>query len=158
MALNFSPGNFNEYLADLTGYKAGLALTLEELYDHLNGMEGYADIAKQSELSGIRLHSTEVESITYRLMHRVGYTDQEYDGDHTGVWRFHKYRKSGQLELYEKVSTIWIEMMPSMMEAVQKGTGGLDPSPTLRAALKPLVVLAWIWQWNRSKCWIWLYV
>lgn len=136
MALNFSPGNFNEYLADLTGYKVGLALTLEELYDHLNGMEGYADIARQSELSGIRLHSTEVESITYRLMHRVGYTDQEYDGDHTGVWRFHKYRKSGQFELYENVSTIWIEMMPSMMEAAQKSTGGLDPSPYLMRCAK----------------------
>lgn len=136
MALNFAPGNLNDYLANLTGYKVGLALTLEELYDHLNGMEGYADIARQSEQSGIRLRSTEVESIAYRLMHRVGYTEQEYDGDHTGIWRFHKYRKSGQLELYEKVCTIWIEMMPSMMEEAQKSARGLDPIPYIARCAK----------------------
>ncbi|TWC12499.1 MULTISPECIES: restriction endonuclease [unclassified Pseudomonas] len=136
MAINFSSGELNEYLADLAGYKVGLALTLEELYDHLNGVEGYADIARQSEQNGIRLHSTEVESITYRLMHRVGYTEQEYDGDDTGAWRYHKYRKSGQLELYQRVCTLWIEMMPSMMEAAQKCAGGIDPSPYLERCAK----------------------
>ncbi|CRM50436.1 hypothetical protein [Pseudomonas sp. 58 R 12] len=44
MALNFSPKNLAEYLTDLSGYKAGIALTLEELCDHLSGDEGYADV------------------------------------------------------------------------------------------------------------------
>lgn len=136
MALNFSPGRLNEYLADLTGYKVGLALSLEELYDHLSGSKGYADTARESEVYGARLRSEEVEAITYRLMHRVGYTEREYNGDHTGVWRYHKYRKSGQLDVYQKVTALFVEMAPSMMKAAQLEGRGMDPRPYVRRCWK----------------------
>lgn len=132
MNINFAAGQLNEYLADLTGYKVGLALSLEELYDHLSGEEGYADIARGSEQAWVRLHSTELEPIAYRLMYRVGYTEEEFNGDHTGAWRFHKYRKTGQLELHYAVTRAWLEMMPGMMEAAQRQGGGLNPSDFLK--------------------------
>ena len=52
MHMSFGAGDLNEYLADLSGYKVGLAFTLEELYDHLRGEEGYADLARESEQGG----------------------------------------------------------------------------------------------------------
>lgn len=129
MHMSFGAGDLNEYLADLTGFKVGLALSLEELYDHLSGEEGHADLARDSEQNGVRLHSTELDAIAYRLMHRVGYTEEEYDGDHTGAKRFRKYRNSGQEDTHFAVMTAWNQMMPAMMEAAQKSGGGIDPSP-----------------------------
>ncbi|WP_372029199.1 restriction endonuclease [Pseudomonas kurunegalensis] len=131
MHMSFGAGDLNEYLADLSGYKVGLALTLEELYDHLSGEEGYADLARESEQGGIRLHSTELEAIAYRLLFRVGYTEEEYDGDQTGAKLFHKYRRNGQEELHLAVVKAWNQMMPSMIEAALRSDRGLDPSPYL---------------------------
>lgn len=131
-SVSYAPGEFNDYLAELTGYKVGLALTLEELYDHLAGEKGYADLSRQSETNGIRLHSIELEAVNYRLMYRVGFTETEYDGDHTGVWMLHKYRAAGQLDVYEAVSTLWL----AMMKNYQFGGGQYDPEGLVNKSYK----------------------
>lgn len=141
MALNFSPKNLAEYLTDLSGYKAGIALTLEELCDHLSGDEGYADVIQRSETHGVRMHSTELEAISYRLMYRVGYSETEYNGDSTGAWRFHKYRNTDQLEEHIAVTSIWLEMVPGMMEDAEKNRRGMDPRAFIRRCQKKLGVL-----------------
>lgn len=53
-SVSFAPGQFNDYLAELTGYKVDMALTLEELYDHLAGEKGYVDVSKGAEDAGRR--------------------------------------------------------------------------------------------------------
>lgn len=134
----FSPGTLADGLSETAGYKAGLALSLEEICDHLSGTE-YPDAIIRSEEYVVRLRSEEYEALFYKLLHRIGYTKEEYDGDHTGAKRFHKYRRSGQLAEYMMVMNIFNGMWEQLIEdTAAKGSKSIDPSPFLVACHKAL--------------------
>ena len=87
----FDAGVLADSLSETAGYKAGLALSVEELCEHLSGTE-YPDTIRASERYVVRLRSEEYEALFYKLLHRIGYTTEEYDGEYTGAKYFHKYR------------------------------------------------------------------
>jgi restriction system protein len=127
--MNFAPGTLADYLSEAAGYKAGLALSIPELCDHLSGTE-YPDIILRSEDYGARLRSEEYEALFYKLLHRIGYTTEEYDGDYTGAKRFHKYRRKRLLRQYEGMHRIFNEMwMGLLKETTQRGSKSIDPTP-----------------------------
>jgi restriction system protein len=95
MAVSFSPGGLPETLSYLAGYKSGLALSTIEICDHLGG--SLADLVIRSDTCGVRLRSEEYEQIYYRLLYRIGYTEVEYTGDHSGIWMYHKYKNHPEL-------------------------------------------------------------
>lgn len=95
MAMNFSPGALPETLSYTAGYKSGLALSTIEICDHLGG--ALADLIIRSDSDGVRLRSEEYERIYYRLLYRIGYTEVEYTGDHSGIWMYHKYKNHLEL-------------------------------------------------------------
>ena len=131
--MNFSPGTLADGLSETAGYKAGLALSVEELCDHLSGTE-YPDIIRDSEDYDVRLRPEEYEGLFYRLLYRIGYTTNEYDGDYTGAKRIHKYRQSNLLREYkgmlEVFSGMWKELA---LQPRAKGAKSLDPTPFLIA-------------------------
>ena len=130
----FAPRTLADALSDVAGYKAGLALSIAELCDHLQGTP-YPDMIRESEESHVRLHSTEYESLFYKLLHRIGYTREEYDGDYTGAKRFHKYRRDPEkLKVYEGVLELWVGMANQMIdEAKKNGSKKMDPRAFVRA-------------------------
>lgn len=124
--MNFSPGTLADRLSETAGYKAGLALSVEELCDHLSGTE-YPDIILDSESYDVRLRSEEYEGLFYRLLYRIGYTTDEYDGDYTGAKRIHKYRRKNLLREYKGVREIFSGMWKELANQTRvKGSKSLD--------------------------------
>lgn len=135
MAMNFAPGVFADQLSELAGYKAGLALSIEELCDHLSGDDrNLGDLVVQSEQHGIRIRSEEFEAVCYRLYYRIGYTEDEYDGCPSGIRLYHKYKSNPKmLALYESVAKICNDMLTQMIVVDPKTIpkSGLDPTPIM---------------------------
>ncbi|MES2282511.1 MAG: restriction endonuclease [Pseudomonadota bacterium] len=131
----FDQGTLADLLSETVGYKAGLALSIEEICDHLSG-SSYPDIIRKSELHGVRLRAEEYEALFYKLLHRVGYTTEEYNGDITGAHLYHKYRNTA-LKEYEGVTRMFLDMWPQMVEATRAaGSKSIDPRPFMLAAHK----------------------
>jgi restriction system protein len=129
----FEIGVLADSLSETVGFKAGLALSLEELCDHLDGTE-YPDTIRASEQHAVHLRAEEYEVLFYKLLHRVGYTTEVYDGDITGIKYFHKYRHQGSAE-WAGVTELFIEMWPKLMAATHaSGSKSIDPRPFIKAA------------------------
>ncbi len=129
----FEQGVLADSLSETAGYKAGLALSVDELCDALTGTS-YPDTIKTSEERVVRLRSEEYEELFYKLLHRIGHTSEEYDGDITGAKYFHKYRGTAQ-EQWTGVTNLFVEMWPMMMKAAQDAkTRAMDPTPFITAA------------------------
>lgn len=127
----FAPGTLADGLSETAGYKAGLALSIEELCDHLSGTE-YPDLIISSEEGAVRLLADEYEVLFYKLLFRIGYTKEEYDGDYLGVKRFHKYRRMGLLREFEGMLGIYNEMLEGLIHQAQtRATKSIDPTPFL---------------------------
>lgn len=123
-------------LTEIAGYKAGLALSLEALLDHVSGSR-YVDAVRQSEEYGVRLRSEEYEEVCYHLLHRIGYTEEVFNGDLTGIYRVHKYQKLGKLSEYQEIMQgIIEEWRAEMKRAIKEGKKSLDPERMMTRALK----------------------
>ncbi len=123
-------------LSETVGYKAGLALSIEQICDHLSGTR-YPDLILMSEQGICRMRSEEYEDLFFKLLHRVGYTKEEYNGDSTGIWMYHKYRDSKDFSAYEGVTEIFIKMWPELVQAaVAMGVKKIDPEPFMRQAVR----------------------
>ncbi|MCX2865532.1 restriction endonuclease [Paucibacter sp. PLA-PC-4] len=133
--MTFDQGVLADSLSETAGYKAGLALSVEELCDALSGTS-YPDTIRASEEYVVRLRSEEYEALFYKLLHRIGYTAEEYDGDVTGAKYFHKYRDTA-LEQWTGVTKLYVRMWPKMMKAAHEAkTKQMDPRPFIMAAYK----------------------
>lgn len=129
----FEPGVLADVLSETAGYKAGLALSVDELCSHLSDTV-YVDTLLASEAHIIRLRSEDYEDLFYKLIHRIGLTEDEYDGDYLGIKLYHKYRDTAP-EQWEGVQTLFIEIWPRLMEAAfASGAKAIDPRPFMRAA------------------------
>jgi restriction system protein len=133
-SISFAPGLLSDSLSEIAGYKAGLALSVEELCDHLSNTS-YPDLIRSSEEFGARLRAEDFESIFYKLLYRIGYTKDEYNGDVTGVGLYHKYRDTHLFEMFVGVSELFVAMWPKIMDqAVAEKATSIDPTPFLRAS------------------------
>jgi restriction system protein len=135
--MNFGPGTLADGLSETAGYKAGLALSVEELCDHLSGTR-YPDIIIDSESHGARLRSEDYEELFYKLLHRIGYLNDEYLGmAHESAKLFHKYRKLGKLTAFEGASTLFNKLWMKGIEEASKGrTKLIDPTEVITECYK----------------------
>lgn len=126
----FAPEVLADSLVETAGYKAGLALSLVELCEHLPEDR---ELIQASEQGFVRIRSEEYDEIFYRLLHRIGHTAEQYDGDSTGIGLYLRY-KDKHLAEYEGVLQIFLQVMPEVMrEAQLAGTKVLDPRPFILA-------------------------
>lgn len=139
--INFARGSLADSLSETSGYKAGLALSLEELCDQLSGTD-YPDLILQSEENGARLRADEYEAIFFKLLFRIGYIKEEYDGDCLGAKRIHKYESSGQMREYKRVififQSIWMEQMNNTENNYSLSN---DPTPFLSRCREELGIV-----------------
>jgi len=130
-SMSFGPQTLADTLSETVGYKSGLALSINEMCDHLCGTY-FSDLLRASEEGAVRLRSEEYEHLFYRLLHQIGYTADEYDGDITGTGLFHRYRDN-TLEEWVGVTELFAEIMPKLVEeTVRTKQKSIDPRPFLQ--------------------------
>ncbi|MBV2135339.1 MAG: restriction endonuclease [Candidatus Thiodiazotropha sp. (ex Ctena orbiculata)] len=132
----FDPEVLSDSLSETAGYKSGLALSIEAMCDHLSDTP-YADLLRESETEIVRIRSEDYDDLFYKLLHRIGYTTVEFDGDVTGIGLFHKYKGTELEKTHEGVVELFVQTWPGIMQQTQE-TGGksLDPEPFMRAAFE----------------------
>lgn len=115
------------HLGELLGYKAGLALTREEISEHLSDAPDFRDAVLVAEDRWVRVRSEDYEEVVSKLLHRVGNIPTadplppvlavsrrfEHDPIHSGV--------------VEKVLTRCLELLENQIDNSPHGTP-LDPS------------------------------
>jgi restriction system protein len=128
----FEPKSLLDNLAEWAGGKAGLAMSITEICDHLSGTQ-YPDIVRGAEVNGVRLRSEEYEDLLYHFMYRIGYVEEEYQGPTIEIARqFHRYKKDPQeLSLYTNVGSA---MSRLMREGFARGESmPADPTAVIKA-------------------------
>lgn len=134
----FDPETLADCLSETAGYKAGLALSIEAMCDHLSDT-GYADLLLESETHIVRLRSEEYEDLFFKLLHRIGYTEEEFDGDYTGIGLFHKYRNTKDEKAHQRVTELFIEHWSKLIdEATKSEQKSIDPTPFFKACMGEL--------------------
>ena len=134
--MTFNPETLGDSLSETAGYKSGLALSIEEMCDHLAGT-GYTDLLLTSETKFVRIRSEEYDDLFYKLLHRIGYTEKEYDGDIVGVGLYHKYKDTELAHVHEGVLEIFSDLLPRIIqETIDNKSKLLDPTILVETAFK----------------------
>ncbi len=136
-ALWFEPEVLVDSLSETVGYKAGLALSVEAMCDHLAGTQ-YADLLLASEHQMIRVRAENYDELFYKLLYAIGYTEDEYDGDYLGIRLFHKYRGTANEKVYMRTGELFLQCMPPLIEQAKKTDTKVDPIPYLKACADEL--------------------
>jgi restriction system protein len=132
----FEPETLGDCLSETAGYKSGLALSIEAMCDHLSD-SGYADLLLTSETETVRIRAEDYDGLFYKLLHQIGYTEEEFDGDTAGIGLFHKYRGTELEEFHEGVMEIFIKTWPIVMqEAESRGDKKLNPELFMTTAME----------------------
>lgn len=130
----FDPETLGDSLSETAGYKSGIALSIEAMCDHLVDT-GYSDLILSSETQTVRIRSEDYDDLFYKLLHRIGYTEDEYNGDITGIGLYHKYKNTPLKDVHEGVIDLFTTTWPIIMQEAQaKGSKSLDPEIFMRAA------------------------
>lgn len=115
----FGPKVLPDNLTEIAGYKGGLAMSIEEICDHLTGTS-FPDVVRDGETSGVRLRSEDYEDLYYNLLHRIGYTSELYLGPSIELARlFRSFQADAtDLDFYMQVSST---MSHFMRTGIQNG-------------------------------------
>jgi len=135
-SISFAPEVLNNSLAETAGYKSGLALSISDICDVLNGT-GFDDKVLRSEEHGIRLESTEYEEVFHRLLYGIGYAEKEYTGLNYSQTLHSKYRGTELEAIHNGVLEIHVNMWQNIIQsAIKNNSKSLDPTPFFEECLK----------------------
>ncbi|MCP5275415.1 MAG: restriction endonuclease [Burkholderiales bacterium] len=137
-ALWFDAGQLGDHLHEVIGYKAGVAVSLQELCDLLYGSK-YPDLVLDSEEHTLRIRSEEYEDLYFTILHKIGHTPEK----HNGIFDlFSLTRRLGQehgQSFIEILHTIYYEgMMRLTEEAHREGRTSLNPTSLIISARETL--------------------
>lgn len=131
-AIWFNGGTLADHLHEIVGYKAGVAASIEHLCDLLSETS-HPDLILNSEKHTVRLRSEEYEDLYYALIHKVGLTDQPYNGMIELFSLIDKLKSIGG----EKFATGIMELYRSEIKAethlaLAQGRSSLDPTKLIK--------------------------
>jgi len=134
-AIVFRPKVLPDNLTEIAGYKAGLAMSIEEICDHLTGTP-FPDDVRNGETLHVRLRSEVYEDLYYNLLHRIGYTKELYRGPVSEqAKQFRRFQvDAAKFDLYTRVN---LTMNRFWRIGIQnKGRNPTDPRSILAAVKK----------------------
>lgn len=116
-------------LSEMTGYKSGLALTRQEMTDHL-GEE--ADILEGADDDLVRTRSEVFERIVRVLLYRLG-TIPTPNIVFPGIRIWHRYKNDPRLAAtYKGMLEVFNKVWPRLMEKAKETGKAIDPTPFVR--------------------------
>ncbi len=128
----FDPGTLSVGISEQVGYKSGIALSIEAMCDFLADTK-YADLIVDSEEYMVRIRSEEYEELFFKLLHRIGHTEEQFTGDYTGAYIWHKYKD--HRDVVSGVTELFVQMWPILMKETEKSGGrSIDPTPFIHEA------------------------
>jgi restriction system protein len=130
-SINFSPQHLADVLSEGAGYKAGLALSVEQLCDVLTGTT-YPDSIRSSEAHGIRLRSEVFEDLFYSLLEAIGFTEYRYQGFQVELARWSKKYVKAESDVSIAVAALHREWVGACLRTTPKNRT-FDPSLLLTA-------------------------
>ena len=114
------------HLGETVGYKAGLALTREEIAAHLSDAPDFRDAVLLAEDRQVRVRSEDYESVVNKLLYRVGNIPSS-DPLPPAAQVYRRYgHNPPHNEIIEEVLTRCLELLGSQIKNSPKGTA-LDP-------------------------------
>lgn len=139
-SLNFTKGDFADHLHELIGYKAGIAVSIEQMCDLLLHTS-YSDDIVNSEKYGLRIRSEDYESLYYNLLHKVGVTDKPYGGMFEIFDLTSKHRMLHGDKFSEEVFEIYqSNILNENNMTIKDGEKYVDPTIMIKEAEKKLGV------------------
>ena len=136
MAINFSGSSFVGTLADIIGFKCGVAVNYEEVIGILC-KNGYDKFKNLREESWVRLHSSEFQEIAEALMRSFGRLEKGYS-PFPAVSMYHKYKNDPvRINIFYAVAEAYTEYMRLYINTEMKsGSKTLNPESLLYAIFK----------------------
>ena len=135
-AIWFSPKELPDHLHEIVGYKSGVAASIEQMADLLSGT-GYDDDLLRSEESGIRIRSEDYDSLYYKLIHKIGVTEEPYEGVFGVMSALQELSKEHGQSFVMSISNIYQEgCIAGAKRAAKAGKNSIDPTPMLMETLK----------------------
>ncbi len=119
-------------LSELVGYRSGLALTRQEMVDHIPQFE---DVLSGPDDHVLRVRSEEYEELVRWLLFKVGKIPTPHLISPT-ITLYHKYKSDRRKsKLVSDVTRLFLDGWP---EAIEKGkeAGAIDPTPFFMQAIE----------------------
>ena len=133
-ALNFDKGDFADHLHELIGYKAGMAVSIEQMCDLLLHTS-YPDDIVNSEKHGLRIRSEDYEDLYYNILHKVGVTDKPYGGIIEIFDLTEKHRKIYGVIFAEEIFKIYqSNILDENNISIKNGEKYVDPTRMIKEA------------------------
>lgn len=133
-ALNFSKGTFADHLHEIIGYKAGIAASVEHMCDLLIDT-GYADDIRNSEAYGLRIRSEDYDDLYYKLLHKIGTTEEPYDGIFEVLKLGREFANDHGIAFSEDIFDLYKSGIDQQIQiAIKNGSKSLDPTDMINAA------------------------
>lgn len=119
---------FVEVLTEIAGYKAGIVLTQEELFDILNDQNDIGTILDPNGPGRGRIHSSSLEDAVVTLLYRLGNTPSDKNISIT-IEMFHKYRKGDKAKIYNDLMDGYARF--AKMARRSPDSDMVDPTPLM---------------------------
>jgi restriction system protein len=133
-ALWFDAGQLADHLHELVGYKAGVAVSLQELCDLLSGSE-YPDQVLESEEQTVRIRSEDYENLYFTILHRIGHTPEKHNGIFDLFALTRRLGRENGNAFIETLQAIYFEGMARLIEEAHRtGKKSLDPTSLIVSA------------------------
>lgn len=133
--INLAAGELISTVSEAAGFKTGLALGKQQLYDLFPDDSRYKDIFKSDDDSYIRLHSYDIDELFTNVLYYLGNIENPIPMSHT-IKLFHKYKDDKHLYgIYQEVQELYISFLKTKMsEAVSGGSKTIDPTDFMTEA------------------------
>ncbi|WP_415905395.1 restriction endonuclease [Neptuniibacter sp. QD48_55] len=133
-SITFAAGTFSDHLHEVIGYKAGIAVSVEEMCD-LVSEYGHSDTILRSEKNGLRIRSEDYDQLYYDVLHKIGATDRPYQGIFEIFELARKFTELKGDEFSQGVFDIYHRHIAIQMELAKNNNAqSLDPTNMINEA------------------------
>jgi restriction system protein len=136
----FNANELPATVSETVGYKSGLALTFEEIEEHLNDADDLLAAWEHSDCQLTRIRTEEYEYLVQHVLERVGYVKEPIlPAIPASLILFKRYRGTKREPVVHQVNELWLDFLKGALKKLHRNKP-LDASPFLLAVAKKLGV------------------
>jgi restriction system protein len=135
-AIWFHAIDFANAMSEVVGHKSGLALSREDLIEHVQDEDSWVDLFRLPDYQMIRIRSEAVEALVAHLLYRVGNIETP-DTISEVIKLYHRFKKDENTS--ERLLAVMNDFGPLLQEAVDRtpqDTKLVDPTDLLTTIVR----------------------